>query len=346
MSYPRQGTTVDRLMKETLSSFDSHIDDASHSLDRFWEETKRHLKSNIMMEYHKSFGGADWTLAQAKSRGTLLRIDRITKILLQNFYALIENDFKARKQKIYKEAVKRYAWVADQTTPDALTIKIPYRLNMREAAVDVYAGEGAASNWTERMGLWLGSYHSSLQDNIALGALNGSSVMDAATEVDQTKAGTPAYFIDDALTKIVQVEMWMEAMSAEDDFYGANYENLGLIEVWKTRYGIDVCDDCDANEGLNPEEADGDIPLHPNCRCFWRVVPASFKELLMQGDEDSRKLAYEMDARGLVPDSLVVRDASGNIAAKTIISFDTWERTATSSNEWDKFTSRSVGTRP
>lgn len=324
MSYAKQSTTVDRLMKETLSSFDTHIENASAMLEKHWEETKGHLKSAIMMEYHKSFSAGTWTLSAAKNKGVMLRIEKITRIFLQNFMATIENDFKKKKKAMYAESLKRYAWVTDQVTPATTRVSMPNNFRAREAVVDVYTGSAAAASWTERMGAWLGAYHSSLQNNIALGALAGSSIHDAAEEVDKTKAGTPSYDVFDALNRILEVELWAEAMSAEDDFYGENYKNLGFVEIWKTRYGIDVCDDCSENEGLTAEEADGDIPLHPNCRCFWRIVPASFRDLLLQGDDDSRGLAYDMDARGLVPDSLVMRDTNGDIVGKTIVSFREW----------------------
>lgn len=322
--YAKQGTTVDRLMKETLSSLDLHIDQASKSLERKWEITKQNMKASIMREYQMSFPHSDWNLPEAKRRGVFLRIERETKSILEGFLGVLSDDFKTRKNHIYDESMYRYAWMMDQVTPDGMKMKIPDTKKFREAATTIYTGEEASTQWMERMGAWLGAYHSALQNNLVLTAMNSSSIQDAAKKVDDTKAGTPSYDLFDALNRIMEVEMWGEAMDAENDFYDENSDDLGLVEIWKTRYGLDVCDDCDSNEGLTAEEADGDIPLHPNCRCFWRLVPASFRNLLLKGDSESRALAYDMDARGLVPDSLVIRDENGSVVGKTIVSFEKW----------------------
>jgi hypothetical protein len=322
MSYAKQAPTVDRLMRETLVALDTHVEHAGKSLERKWHITKQNLKSAIMREYQISFPHSDWNLATAKRMGVMIRIDRVTRGILETFLSVLIDDFKTRKNLIYREGMFRYAWIMDQVTPEGTDIKIPYSNKLHEATV--YTGEEATTQWTERMGAWLGAYHSALNNNLALVAANNASLQDSVDKVDTTKAGTPSYDLFDALNRVIEAEMWTEAMGAEDDFYNANADELGLVEIWKTRYGLDVCDDCEENEGLTAEEAYGDIPLHPNCRCFWRVVPASFRQLLLQGNPESRSIAYDMDARGLVPDSIVMRDADGSLVGKLIVSFNQW----------------------
>jgi hypothetical protein len=311
-------------MKENLSSFDSHLDEASKSLERKWTVTKQNLKSIVMQEYQRAFPNKNWNRNEAKAHGVMLRIDRGTRSILENFFSVLSDDFRKRKNHIYQESLLRYAWTMDQVTPESTKVRLPVQWTKARESVQVYTGAEATAQWMDRMGAWMGAYHSALQNNLELVAMNNASIQDAAAKVDSTKAGSPAYELGDALDRIIQVELWSEAMEAENDFYTENEENLGLVEVWKTRYGADVCDDCDANEGLTMEEAYGDIPLHPNCRCFWRVVPESFKALLERSDAESRALAYDMDARGLVPDSLVMRDADGGVVGKTIVSFNEW----------------------
>jgi hypothetical protein len=324
MSCARQGSTVDRLMKETVSALDVHLSDAERSLDRKWNLAKQNLKNVIMREYDLAFPKSNWSLTKARQRGVMVRIEKQTRHVLENFLAVLSDDFKKRKYEVYRESMLRHAWVISQVVPGKSKIVLPNkRLKMKES-ISVYTGSAAEIGWAERMGEWLGSYHSSLNRNLALTAMNESPIQDTTAKVDSTKTGSPAYDIFDALARIQEAELWGDAMEAEDDFYQDNFQELGLVEVWKTRYGSLVCDDCDANEGLTADEAEGYIPLHPNCRCFWRIVPASFKDLLEKGDADSRALAYYMDTQGIVPDSMLVRNKDGSVGAKVIVSFDKW----------------------
>lgn len=62
-----------------------------------------------------------------------------------------------------------------------------------------------------------------------------------------------------------------------------------LLAVWKTAEDEDVCPACDAMAGkvFDLDEAEGMIPLHPNCRCMW--IPyldnplETYSELIRQG---------------------------------------------------------------
>jgi hypothetical protein len=56
------------------------------------------------------------------------------------------------------------------------------------------------------------------------------------------------------------------------------------------------------------------------------LVPKSYADLLRSGDDSDWDLARDMDDNGLVPNSLVIRDSSGAIAGKTIVSFNSWTK--------------------
>jgi len=83
------------------------------------------------------------------------------------------------------------------------------------------------------------------------------------------------------------------------------------------------CPDCDAEDGKPADEAEP-IPVHYGCRCFTRIVPRDFAELLRNGTDDEKQAALDMDARGLVPDAMAIRDAEGNLQAHLHVDFDTW----------------------
>lgn len=54
----------------------------------------------------------------------------------------------------------------------------------------------------------------------------------------------------------------------------AGVEGVGVQAEWSTAGDDDVCPECDAMSGqvFTLDEADGMIPLHPNCRCSWLPV--------------------------------------------------------------------------
>jgi hypothetical protein len=177
-------------------------------------------------------------------------------------------------------------------------------------------------DWKSRWSSWVDLYNSALIGNVTMNAINKSDLGDAIAEVDATKANTPAFSIDDAMARIWEYEAMNQITEGLQDVTEINDDSE--VEIWRTRGDARVCEDCDENEGLSIDEADGVIPYHPNCNCYYQMVPKDFADLLADGNEDDRALAHWMDAKGVVPNAMLVRGADGRIAGKVIVDFQDW----------------------
>ncbi len=216
------------------------------------------------------------------------------------------------------ESAQRHAWLLDQVTPVNIHVKYNIHTGFREANILLTSG------FSERWGQWVQGYGEALMQNLKMGALNNSTVTDAIGEVDATRVNTPAYTLESALGRLWDYYSWDAITGGMSDVVGDNPE-AAEEEVWRTSGDLRVCDDCDANEGKQLDDADGTIPLHPNCHCFPQIVPTSYAELLRSGDADDRDLAAQMDEDGIAPNALVIRGDNGEPAAKAIVDFEDWE---------------------
>lgn len=318
-----QADVINTLEPQAIKAVDRVRARGMAQISQLWSDAKDQMKLAILHEYHRDFGADKWSLGIARAKGTLLRIERHISNVLNQFQADSTSIAAKSFRSVYREGVLRHAWILDQVTPESYDVNVPVTRMMRESAIQVYTGAAADQAWRDRWSNWLGAYQSALNQNIKLGAINASGPHEAADEVDDTKAGTPAYYLEDALSRVYQYQALSDYSQGITDLSESN-PDMELEEIWQTRYNARVCDDCDANKGLTMDEADGDIPLHPNCECYWRLVPASFAELLQSGDIDDVELAKEMDGRNLVPDAMIIRNEAGEPAAKIIVSFEKW----------------------
>lgn len=321
----KQGAVLNELEPQAQRAVDQVRAMGSKQISRLWDEAKTDMRQAILHEYHRDFPGPDarWSLAVARAKGTLLRIERDVNDILNRFHAESLHLAGTTFRRVYATAATRHAWVLDQITPPSYQIKVPMRRAMHESAVPVYTGSMANALWKDRWNLWVGSYQTALNANLRMNALNETDASAAADEVDQTKSGTPAYDLDAALDRIYNYQALQAYSDAMRDLSDAN-PDADITEIWQTRDNARVCDECDANKGLTPEEADNDIPAHPNCECYWRLVPASWADLLKSGDIDDQELARLLDARGEVPNSMILKDDDGNLVAHAIVSFERW----------------------
>lgn len=326
MKRPRnQGAVIKELEAFALRAVDQVRDHGAKTISGLWEEAKTQIRQSILHEYYRDFPNVEnrWSLGLARAKGTFLRIERDIAIVLNRFHA--ESIDLAAKSftRVYVTASLRHGWIIDQVTPPSYDVAIPLKHQTREAAVAVYTGTGTETVWKDRWSAWMGAYQSALNNNLRMSVLSESSPNDAANEVDQTKPGTPAYDVGVALDRIYNYQALAAYSEALADLQDAN-QDLGLVEIWQTRDNQRVCDECDANRGMTAAEASNEIPAHPNCECYWRLVPASWADLLRSGDASEQDLAKILDARQEVPNSMILKDDDGNLVAHAIVSFERW----------------------
>jgi hypothetical protein len=322
VSYPQQPVVAARLQAETNSALDARIGKFKRELSRSWATTRHSIQAHIVSAYRTSAPSGKWSLASFRGSGAEARLRAETKASLLRFRSATTVTVRSALKTLRWESAMRHAWVLDQVTPPSRRVRVPVRTGIREAGILQTVSQ---VSWADRWTHWVDSYADALHNNLTMNAINESDLGDAVAEVDATTANTPRATLDSALSRMFNYEAQASIMAGEDDIIGLN-RDLVTVEIWKTRGSKNVCDDCDANEGLEADQVDGDIPLHPNCNCFWEMVPKSYADLLASGDEDDNDLASLLQARGIVPIALVVRDEGDKIAAKVVIDFTEWAK--------------------
>lgn len=325
MSYPRQDSVVRNLQEESLRALDAIQMNHWRQIETIWRMTRSHMRMHITETYHQFFQNDKWSLVGLKSSGAWHVLAEGLRSMTAQFRDVSRQKAKDSVNELYRQSILRHAWIIDQATPPNVRVRIPHKKKLFESRrqVEFYKGDEAVSKFAERWNSWNDGYYSSLMNNLQLGALNESSASDAADEVDATRVNTPAFGIMDALQRLFDFETVAAMNQAVYAVSDANDE-ADVQMVWATRRDLKVCDDCDENEGLPEEEADGEIPLHPNCHCYWRMVPKSWAELLRSGDPNAYDTAVLMDARGLVPNAMVIQDEAGQLAGYSTVTFKDW----------------------
>lgn len=325
MGYPKQNSVADRLQTVSMDALEAVQDNHWKAIERAWESARRDLRAHVVDTYHHYFGSGNWSLIGLRTTGAWHVLDQGLRARIGSFRDQSRQLAKDGINSTYRESILRHAWVIDQTTPPNVKVRIPHRLKLMEAAraVSFYKGDEAVAKFADRWNTWSDAYSSALMRNLQLGSLNESSASDAASEVDATRVNTPQYGLLDALQRIFDFET-MSAINRAIETVGEVNEEAEVQMIWETRRDMKVCDDCDANEGLTEAEVDDFIPMHPNCHCYWRIVPKTWAELLRSGSDEDYKLAVLMDARGIVPNAMVIKDAYGDLAGYTTVDFEEW----------------------
>ena len=327
MAYPRQASWLKRMERDMLGA--SRMDEEREvaRLRSMWEATKYSMKAKIRDEYRRVFATGLWDLSRARSSGALVRIRKHTSVCLNAFGASAAPFMAEHLNKAKKSRVMRLAWQLDVTTPAMVRPKVGgVRLRLKEAnvtgSIHVYSGPEAEASWVERFGEWLNAYDETLNRNITLGALNNSTPDDAAAEVDVTRTGNRSSDFWDKIDTIFRTER-QRAEAEGSVLFGDDNEDMLAEEIW-TVFGDDrVCDECDAQEGVTREESTEEMPLHPNCRCYWRIVPKAWADYLGTLDPEQGRA---LNARGIAPDAMAIRDKStGKIQALSWIEFKDWQ---------------------
>jgi hypothetical protein len=323
MSYPRQEKTIEKYEAQMKQVLRKIRQSGMMNISLLWDQTKTTMKNHIRDIYRRDFGRQPWSLAMAARRGTMHRIDMMVGHVLGEFQQESISMVTKYLKDIYRQSTLRQAHILDSITPPSYKVHMPKNRMFSEVDIKTYQGPEADTAWKVRWSAWLDTYRTALNSNIKLGAMNSSSAMDVEDEVDATRAGTPAYETGDALNRIFNSQAISTQAQAQLDLADMN-EDMDIEEIWQTSFGSRVCDICDGNLGKTRDEADDDIPAHPNCECYWRLVPAQWADLLKNGDASEAELAKWMDSKGIVPSSMVIRDEDGDPAGQVSVSFESW----------------------
>ena len=321
MAYSKQLSTLVKLETENQKALRKAEDKALVEIRQLWAVIRKSLKKTISDFYRQDFPRSNWNLTDAKRLGTLYKIELQIDYTLNSYTASSVEMVRKSLISLHDEARLRNAWMLDMVTPNWVKIKTKKTETREAGMVNLFTGAAAKARWDDRWAAWTNAYRSSLTNNLMLNLINEGSVEDAVDEVDASKAGSPAYSIIDALERLFVTEAIGQQAQAAREIRDAN-RDVVKVEIWQTREDSDVCDICDENDGEKRNDVRDEVPAHPGCRCFWRVVPQEWQSLLKKVDP---ALAREMDMRGLVPDAMIIRDENGDPAAALMVTFKEWQ---------------------
>ena len=313
---PRQGQVIAELETAIRLAMRQMEKKSMSGLSNLWEEISKKMKGELATEYRGTVHKGEWNLEIARRTGLLFRMERIVYRHMYDFKRLAIAYIKSQIHQHYDHEYYTAAYILDVTTPPNVHIKINPML--READVTFSTGPVAWAAWHTRFETWATAWESAFRANLLLNAVNSGIPDDVMSEVDATRIGTPAVTFWDAVSRLLITTLLQVQAGARNDLRDLN-NNVIEDEIWQTREDERVCDECGPLEGLTREQVeDEEPPLHPRCRCFWRVMPKAWIDLA------DRELAHEMDIHGLVPDGMYIRDEKGEVKAAMVVSFNVW----------------------
>lgn len=327
MKFRTQADVLDRLEPETRRAM--RVLEAGHLavLNNLWGATVKNIEGVVMREFRQDFRNDKWDAVTAHQRGTLARIKNGAAQCLRTFSLNYKDQAKRALKSVYIAEAQRGQWMLDQTTPANITVKqaVP---GIRRAAKkpsrrkrEADSSADYVTTWQEALDAYMEAWADAFASQMRLTALHEGTITDAADAVDATRLGGAStsgkfggLFINTAL----------EAMQ---DARGDLAETNGDIvseEIWQTLEDSRVCPICEEYDGVTLEEVGDEPPAHFWCRCFARIVPKAWAELLRSGDEDQKAAALAMDDRGLVPDAMAIRNANGELVNTFTVKFEQW----------------------
>ena len=315
MKYKLQLQVLEKLEDQTRKALRKIEDQRAAEFVKLWHDAKLDLAASIMREYHQDFPRGSWDIVQANNRGTLRRMRVAVTERLGHFRNEAANLMTKSLRELYKAEIERGLWMLDQVTPGNVIAVRPLRAHESAAPQDYAAG------WKDALDGWVQSFEDTLAANLRLEALHEGSIDDAADEVDAAKIGNsvPSNKFQSLFTNQSLIVM----QEARDDLSEAN-DDMVAEEIWMTMEDTVVCPICNEYDGHPYSEVDDEIPAHFNCRCYTRIVPASWAALLRSGNQEDRDTALAMDDKGLVPSSMAILDDDGSLTATSAVSFDNW----------------------
>ncbi len=148
---------------------------------------------------------------------------------------------------------------------------------------------------------------------LAYAAIQSFDAEDVASMI--LNATTKGQKMENVLSRLIKTEIQVSIADSDDQF-SADYEDLLKRRYWKTMEDERVCPICRPNEGRTEARATHSIPAHPDCRCYWRIEPVSFKTL-----------AGLFGVGRLGSGTMAVRNPeTGEVTGTMVIDFDGWKQ--------------------
>ena len=322
MKIKTQTQTLAKMEAETRKDMRRFENDGNTQFLIMWAATRKDIKAAIVREYMQDFGSGTWDIATANSKGTLGRIEKSINEHLTVFYSQSHNFIKTVLSMVHHLEVMRALWMLDQTTPPHIKPVYPNRPSAH--AHEAMTPADYKATWPQVLSAWVQSYKDALLGGLRMEILHEGSVQDAAAEVDSAKIDNfdPAYKFESFFsTQAIQTEAQARRYVADEN------PEVVMDEIWQAMEDSRDCETCDEYNGKRRDEIDEEPPQHFNCRCYWRLVPHDWANLLVSGDADAIATARQMDAEGMVPDAMSIRDEQGKLAAHLVVDFPTWAST-------------------
>ena len=319
MKFKTQSQVLEKMESETRQTMRKHEELFCGTFLKMWEQTRKDLKAAIAVEYIQDFSSGTWDIATANGKGTIYRIEKTITETLTHFHNTAHTFIKGALAEVHKQEILRALWMLDQTTP--LHVKPVYPITKpREAATprDYKAG------WPEALDTWIKSYKDALMGNLRMEILHEGGVADAAAEVDKAKIDNfdPAYKFESLFsTNAIQAEADARRYVADSN------PEIVMTEIWQSMEDSRECETCAEYNGRERADVPDDMPVHFNCRCYYRLVPKPWADALASGDADMIAAAHAMDAQGLVPDAMAIMGPDGKLVAHLTVDFPTWLQT-------------------
>lgn len=316
----KQGEMVERLESEVRREMRALEKTSVEGLAKLWRKYSNDIKASLFVQYRTAAPSGRWELEHAKATGAIYRMEKSVMRHMEEFRQAAREYIRKELHSHYTHEYHTAAYILDQVTPPFCPVKIKPEVSVREA--DVYSGPGATTKWYQRFDGWCNAWESALKNNIMLNAINSGLAEDVIAEVDATRIGTPAVTFWDSMGRLFLTEMLKTQAEARDNMTSMNGD-LIADEVWQTMEDERMCDECGPLNGKTRDEIQDDPPLHPRCRCFWRVMPKDWIDL----SKRDWQTAHALDLAGVVPDGMYIRDeATGDIKAHVVVKFSDWAK--------------------
>lgn len=319
----QQLDVLTRLETESRRDLRSLEDSYLQRIAVLYDRTMKDLKAHVRYVHSQNHPDGKWDIADALAKGTLRSFEVVIAGVMTHFRDESHRIVAEALSAIREREIRRACWMLDQVTPPGFFAKRP-ESSHREADVP-----GDLDSWSMTWLELTDAWSSTLARNLRLGAVSSSSPEKLDVVIDGTRVGYPAFSLWDSLNRIYTTAAISQQAQAQLDVADAN-EDIAEEEVWQTLEDSKVCYICQDYFGEKRDDLEAQdvtIPAHPNDRCFWRIVPREWAEMLRSGDEAQQSIALEMDNQGMLDDAMAIYGADGrSLVGATTVRFEDWDQ--------------------